>query len=41
MNERRKEIELLAEKYPHVPMEAILKNDLLRLGVAFTDSASG
>ena len=39
MEERRREIELLANQYPNVPMEVILKDDLLRLGIAFSDSA--
>lgn len=39
MEERRREIELLARKYPNVPMEVILKDDLLRLGLGFTDTA--
>jgi len=32
-------IETYATKYPDVPKEAILKEDLLRLGLAFTDAA--
>jgi hypothetical protein len=36
MEERRSEIELYGKKYPNVPMEAILKNDLLRLGLLAT-----
>jgi len=39
IHERRKGIESLARKYSNVPMEAILKNDLLRLGAAFSDAA--
>ena len=33
---RKPEIEKLNEAYPTVPIEAILKQDILRLGVSFT-----
>lgn len=36
---RRAEIELIAKKYPDVPIEAIIQDDLLRCGVAFTEAA--
>lgn len=39
MQERRMEVESIAVRYPNVPLEAILKNDLLRLGFAFSDAA--
>ena len=39
MQERIGEIESLAKKYPNVPIEAILKDDLLRMGLAFSDAA--
>ena len=32
-------VESLIERYPGVPAEAVLKEDLLRTGVAFDDSA--
>jgi hypothetical protein len=32
-------VESLMERYPHVPREAVLKEDLLRTGIAFDDSA--
>ncbi len=32
-------VETLIERYPHVPREAVLKEDLLRTGIAFNDSA--
>ena len=32
-------VETLMERYPHVPREAVLKEDLLRTGIAFDDSA--
>jgi hypothetical protein len=36
---RREELERLFHQYPEVPREVILKNDLLRLGHWFTESA--
>lgn len=33
-------LELHARKYPGVPMEVILKEDLLRRGMTFTDAAT-
>ena len=36
---RRAELELMFKKYPDVPREAVIQDDLLRLGVAFTESA--
>ena len=32
-------VESLMDRYPHVPREAVLKEDLLRTGIAFDDSA--
>src|SRR5437764_2746336 len=32
-------VEGLMERFPHVPPEAVLKEDLLRTGIAFDDSA--
>jgi hypothetical protein len=32
-------VETLMERYPHVPREAVLKEDLLRTGIAFDDTA--
>ena len=32
-------VESLIERYPSVPAEAVLKEDLLRTGIAFDDSA--
>ena len=32
-------VEELMERFPHVPREAVLKEDLLRTGIAFDDSA--
>ena len=32
-------VESLMERYPHVPREAVLKEDLLRTGIAFDESA--
>ena len=39
LSERLREIEALDGKYPGVPLEAIVKEDLLRLGVAFSEDA--
>ena len=39
MKERRQPLESYIEKYPDIPIEVILKEDLLRLGVRFTDAA--
>jgi hypothetical protein len=39
MNERTRLLEELVERYPHVPREAVLKEDLLRTGIAFDPSA--
>jgi hypothetical protein len=36
---RRADLESMAKKYPDAPMEAIIQDDLLRCGVAFTESA--
>lgn len=36
---RREELELMFKKYPDVPREAVIQDDLLRVGVAFTESA--
>lgn len=36
---RRAELELMAKKYPDAPIEAIIQDDLLRLGVTFTEEA--
>jgi len=38
-NSRLAEVESLIEKYPDVPPEAIFKEDLLRLGVSFSEDA--
>ena len=32
-------VESLMERFPHVPREAVLKEDLLRTGIAFDESA--
>ncbi|HEV2590804.1 MAG TPA: radical SAM protein [Gaiellaceae bacterium] len=32
-------VEALMERFPHIPPEAVLKEDLLRTGIAFDDSA--
>jgi hypothetical protein len=32
-------VEGLIERYPEIPPEAVLKEDLLRTGMAFDDSA--
>src|SRR5689334_5595426 len=32
-------VESLIKRYPHIPQEAIIKEDLLRTGVCFTDAA--
>ena len=32
-------VEGLMERFPHVPPEAVLKEDLLRTGIAFDESA--
>ncbi|MFJ3705214.1 MULTISPECIES: radical SAM protein [Streptomyces] len=37
--ERTRLVERLMEQFPHVPREAVLKEDLLRGGMAFDDSA--
>jgi hypothetical protein len=39
MNARAELVESLIERYPSVPAEAVLKEDLLRTGIAFDDSA--
>jgi len=39
MNERTRLLEDLAARYPDVPREAVLKEDLLRTGIAFDPSA--
>ena len=36
---RRALVESLIERYPDVPPEAVLKEDLLRTGIAFDDAA--
>ena len=36
---RRALVESLVERYPDVPPEAVLKEDLLRTGIAFDDAA--
>ena len=36
---RRSIVESLVERYPDVPPEAVLKEDLLRTGIAFDDTA--
>ncbi|SVC70004.1 uncharacterized protein METZ01_LOCUS322858, partial [marine metagenome] len=36
---RLAEVDSLIEKYPDVPQEAIFKEDLLRLGVSFSEDA--
>ena len=36
---RRSLVESLVERYPDVPPEAVLKEDLLRTGIAFDDAA--
>src|SRR5215207_5402509 len=46
MNTRTHEIESTISRFPHIPREAILKEDLLRTGIAFdhtalTDNESG
>ena len=32
-------VEALMERFPHIPPEAVLKEDLLRTGIAFDESA--
>jgi hypothetical protein len=39
MTSRTALVETLAERFPHVPREAVLKEDLLRTGIAFAESA--
>ncbi len=39
MSERRALLESLIERFPGVPAEAVLKEDLLRTGIAFAESA--
>jgi len=39
MSSRRELVESLIERFPSVPAEAVLKEDLLRTGMAFADSA--
>jgi hypothetical protein len=39
MSERISLLESLIERFPGVPREAVLKEDLLRTGIAFTDAA--
>jgi hypothetical protein len=39
MNTRTELVESLIERFPRVPPEAVLKEDLLRTGIAFADSA--
>ena len=39
MSTRTALLEGLASRFPHIPREAILKEDLLRTGIAFDDSA--
>jgi hypothetical protein len=46
MNERTRLVEGIADRYPHVPLECILKEDLLRSGIDFdvdalTDNEAG
>ena len=38
-NSRLAEVESIIEKYPDVPPEAVFKEDLLRLGVSFSEDA--
>ena len=39
MNTRTEQVEGLIARFPHIPREAVLKEDLLRTGIAFDDSA--
>jgi hypothetical protein len=39
MNTRTELLESLIARFPHIPAEAVLKEDLLRTGIAFDDSA--
>lgn len=39
MNSRTEQVEGLIARFPHIPREAVLKEDLLRTGIAFDDSA--
>src|SRR5438552_11572493 len=39
MSSRRELVESLIERFPSVPAEAVLKEDLLRTGIAFDDAA--
>ena len=36
---RTETVESLIARYPHIPAEAVIKEDLLRGGMAFDDSA--
>jgi hypothetical protein len=39
MNTEQKILEFYFDRYPEVPLEVIIKEDLLRLGIKFTDAA--
>src|SRR4028119_2531836 len=39
MNTRTEQVEGLIARFPHIPREAVLKEDLLRTGIAFDDTA--
>ena len=39
MNTRTDQVEGLIARFPHIPREAVLKEDLLRTGISFDDSA--